>query len=71
MSEVADSSLAPNYIYVVSVSTIDNIVYDVRCCSVQMAIAPEVRYVRVDRIAALEQELAEATAALKAARKKD
>ena len=46
MSEVADWSCVPNDIYVVGVSTLDGVVYDVRCCSVPYALAPEIRYTR-------------------------
>jgi hypothetical protein len=43
LKDTADLSSLPNDIYVVSAKT-DGIVYDVSCCSVPMAIGPEVRY---------------------------
>lgn len=41
---LADWSALPRDLYVVDVSSDDGIVFDVQCCSVPMAIGPEVRY---------------------------
>jgi Lar family restriction alleviation protein len=43
-AELADWSRLPRDLYVTSVKSSDGIVYDVQCCSVPMAIGPEVRY---------------------------
>jgi hypothetical protein len=43
MRDAADWSRLPRDLYVTSVKT-DGIVFDVKCCSVPMAIGPEVRY---------------------------
>ena len=60
-SGLADLSLVPNDIYVVSASTPDGVVYDAICCSVPMAIGPEVRYTRAeaaeDQLAARDAEV--------------
>jgi hypothetical protein len=60
----ADLSLVPNDIYVVSASTPDGVVYDAICCSVPMAIGPEVRYTRAeaaeDQLATVRKERDEA-----------
>jgi predicted HNH restriction endonuclease len=63
-SGLADLSLVPNDIYVVSASTPDGVVYDAICCSVPMAIGPEVRYTRAeaaeDQLATVRKERDEA-----------
>lgn len=51
MSDISDWSCLPRDMYVVSVTS-DGIVYDATMCSVPMAVAPEVRYVRWDANAA-------------------
>jgi hypothetical protein len=46
-AELSDWSRLPRDLYVTSVKSIDGIVFDVQCCSVPMAIGPEVRYTQV------------------------
>lgn len=50
----ADWTGLPANVFVVAVHRPDAVVWNVECCSVPMAIGPEVRYVRADRIDALE-----------------
>ena len=45
---LADWSNLPRDLYVIEAQSIDGIGFDVKTCSVPMALAPEVRYVRAD-----------------------